>query len=197
MSPEQARGERVDHRADLFALGVIVYEMLAGRPPFQGSGVEIMMLNMHQDPPTIATRTGRQPDPLLEAFSRKLMARDPNERFVSASAALAVLDLIETNRDAAAEALGLASSVPEEIEEAAITKRHVRPASVPPPPSPPRHRRWGTAIGAAAFGIAALIAFVALRARGGEAPAIEVAPSPNELPLEVEGTAMLPPLPVE
>ena len=94
MSPEQARGEAVDERTDLFALGVMVYEMLAGCVPFEGSGVEVMMLNIMQDPPSIATRTGRDVDPELEAFMRKLMARDKTERYASATEALAALDAI-------------------------------------------------------------------------------------------------------
>ncbi len=127
MSPEQARGESVDERTDLFALGVIVYEMLAGRPPFDGSGVEIMMLNMAQDPPSIATRTGRTVDPLLEAFARKLMAREASDRFASASEALYVLDLIARNRELASEALGFATAVPERvIDVTAPTERHRR-----------------------------------------------------------------------
>jgi eukaryotic-like serine/threonine-protein kinase len=117
MSPEQARGEYVDGRSDLFALGVTVYQMLAGKPPFEGSGVEIMMLNMMQDAPSIATRTGRHVDSLLEAFARKLMARDANDRFASAAEALHVLDLIAQDRDAAARALGLATPVPEYVDE--------------------------------------------------------------------------------
>jgi eukaryotic-like serine/threonine-protein kinase len=97
MSPEQARGELVDERTDLFALGVIVYEMLAGCAPFEGSGVEVMMLNIMQDPPSIATRTGRDVDPQLEAFARKLLARDKTERFASATQALEALDAIASN----------------------------------------------------------------------------------------------------
>lgn len=135
MSPEQARGERVDHRTDLFALGVIVYELLAGRPPFDGSGLEIMMSNMLYDPPSIATRTGRHVDPLLEAFVLRLMAREVGERFASATVALEVLALIERDRDAAARVLGLAASVPDVVHEA-VTVRHTtgQPRQELPPP---------------------------------------------------------------
>jgi len=161
MAPEQARGERVDHRADLFALGVIVYEMLAGKPPFEGSGVEIMMLNIMQDPPSIMTRAGRDVDALLEAFARKLMAREACERFASASEALRVLQLVEQDRDAAARALGFATSAPEPIEEPAVTKRerHVRVAMPAMQVLPPRRRNWGVVLGAAAFAVGAALAF--------------------------------------
>ena len=178
MSPEQARGERVDHRADLFALGVIVYEMLAGKTPFEGSGLEIMMLNITEDPPSIVARTGRDADPLLEAFARKLMAREASDRFASASEALRVLDQIARNRDAAARTLGLATSVPAQIEEAPNTLRH-RPQTAMQPlrvrastdeiphtdvqsTTPPRQRCWGTALGAAALVVSLIALGVAL-----------------------------------
>ena len=181
MAPEQARGEPVDHRTDLFALGVIVYEMLAGKPPFEGSGVEIMMLNMVQEPPSVFARTGRDVEPLLEAFARKLMAREAAQRFASATHALDVLDLIERDRDAAARELGLATSVPEEFVEPAVTARHgsgasAAAATTPPnaegvqPPvqhdvmrTPPCRCAWGIALGAAAFAtsVVALIAVLA------------------------------------
>jgi len=138
MAPEQARGEAVDGRTDLFALGVIVYQMLAGVAPFEGSGVEVMMLNMVQDPPSVATRAGVDVDPLLEAFARRLMAREAAERFASAADALAVLELIENDRVAAARALGVDAAVPCEIVETdEITARFVRPA---PPPAAARER---------------------------------------------------------
>jgi serine/threonine-protein kinase len=114
MSPEQATGRAVDHRTDLFALGVMTYELLAGVPPFEGSGVEVARANVTQDPPVIAQRVrGVDVDPLLEAFVHKLMARRLADRFASASDALTTLELIERDRDAAARSLGVAGGPPE------------------------------------------------------------------------------------
>ncbi|MGE0546278.1 MAG: serine/threonine-protein kinase [Kofleriaceae bacterium] len=101
MSPEQAQAEAVDHRTDLFALGVIVYEMLAGKVPFEGSAIDIALANINKDPPPI-----RGADPLLEAFARKLMARNLARRFQTARDALNALELVETDRRAAGLALG-------------------------------------------------------------------------------------------
>jgi serine/threonine-protein kinase len=108
MSPEQATGKAVDHRTDLFSLGVIVYELLAGVTPFHGTGAEVAYANVTRDPPLIAERVrGVAVDPLLEAFARKLMARRREERFASAHDALAALELIDRNREDAARLLDL------------------------------------------------------------------------------------------
>ena len=108
MAPEQAKGEEFDHRVDLFALGVVVYEMLAGVQPFEGSAIEIALANIGKDPPPISERVRGIPpvDPLLELFARKLMARRLGDRFASAHAALQTLELIERDRDHALLALG-------------------------------------------------------------------------------------------
>ena len=107
MAPEQAQLDPYDHRVDLFALGVIVYEMLAGVPPFEGSALEIAVAYIRHDPPPMAERApDREIDPLLEAFARKLMARRAEDRFASATDAREVLALLDTDPGLARIRLG-------------------------------------------------------------------------------------------
>jgi serine/threonine protein kinase len=85
ISPEQARDQAVDHRADLFALGVVMYEMLAGKPPFEGSSHEIARANVTMPAPPISLRNPHvRVSPELEALVMRLMAKRPSDRFQSA-----------------------------------------------------------------------------------------------------------------
>ena len=85
MSPEQARGEKVDARSDIFALGVVIYEMIAGRMAFQGAYAEAVVysiLNVDPDPLT-SLRTGVPME--LERFVDKALAKNPSERYQGAT----------------------------------------------------------------------------------------------------------------
>jgi protein kinase-like protein len=106
MAPEQAMGDAIDHRVDLFALGVMCFEMLTGRAPFDGDGVEVAHANASIDTPAMRARAPELVvDPLLEAFTRRLMSKSRDARPGSAAAARALLDLIELDRTAAAAML--------------------------------------------------------------------------------------------
>ncbi len=83
MSPEQARGQKVDHRTDIFSVGIVLYEMLCGRKPFEGeTWSDVMAAVLVKDPPPI--------DPLVAPLALKLIVercleKDPDKRFQSAS----------------------------------------------------------------------------------------------------------------
>ena len=84
MSPEQVRGQTVDHRADIFSLGAILYEMAAGQRAFKGdSGVETMNAILKEDPPEIDVAKLRIP-PGLDRIVRHCLEKNPANRFQSA-----------------------------------------------------------------------------------------------------------------
>lgn len=113
MAPEQAVAGDIDHRVDLFALGLICYEMLSGALPFDGTGAQVARANLMLDPPPMSRRVpDLSVDPLLEAFTRRLMERDRDRRPANAREARDLLDLIERDRKAAGILLSVSNDAP-------------------------------------------------------------------------------------
>lgn len=84
MSPEQARGEAIDGRSDLFSLGVVMYAMCAGRPPFRASTALGAIRGVTGHNPVPVRQINPEIPPWLESFIHKLLEKNPADRFVSA-----------------------------------------------------------------------------------------------------------------
>jgi eukaryotic-like serine/threonine-protein kinase len=129
MAPEQIEGRDVDARTDIFSFGVVLYEMIGGRRPFEGnSRASVMAAIVAAEPPPLSSLQPRTPAS-LERLIRRCLAKDPEDRW-------------QTARDMAAELRWIAEETPGTIP-AAATKRWPR-----------RGRLWG---GVAAAGLTAAV----------------------------------------
>lgn len=91
MAPEQALAQPVDSRCDQYAFGVMIYEMLAGRRPFQASTpLDVLQLQIHQPPPPLTELAPTVP-PEIAAIVTKMLAKRPNDRFETVQAATQAL----------------------------------------------------------------------------------------------------------
>src|SRR5262249_43773211 len=84
MAPEQARGETVAHRADLFSLGSVLYAMCTGRPPFRASSMMAVLKRVSEDTPRPVREINPDIPDWLCAIIDKLHAKEPSQRFATA-----------------------------------------------------------------------------------------------------------------
>jgi serine/threonine-protein kinase len=96
MAPEQCRGVAVDSRADLYALGCILFELCTGRPPFIGEGEgDVLVAHIHEPPPTIASLVDGVPEE-IELLVQRMLAKSPADRVQTADELLRLIDAART-----------------------------------------------------------------------------------------------------
>lgn len=165
MSPEQAQGKTLDHRSDLYTVGVLLYQLLAGRPPFlDDDAVVVMAKHIRETPASPRSLAPDRPIPVsLERCLMRALAKSPSDRFESADAFEARLAACLPDVEAAARgrrsglralrtplaiaggilaiatatAVVVASGLGAESAEATVpTTAAATPAPAPPPPAP-------------------------------------------------------------
>ena len=157
MSPEQVSGERVDHRSDLWSLGVVMYEMIAGRRPFRGGSDRVILQAILHDDPELLSEVGNTVPAHVDGVVQRLLSRQPAERYDSASVVLSDLGNVDSNG------------------RQGVEPQHRRP----------RTNRRAALLGAAAIVVAAAAGVIAWSARsdgvaiGATEPSIAVLPLRN------------------
>jgi serine/threonine-protein kinase len=83
LSPERALDEEIDGRSDLYALGIIAYELVVGDPPFTGRYTQLLKAHINQEPPPPSARAGEPLPSAFDALVLKCLAKDPAHRYPS------------------------------------------------------------------------------------------------------------------
>ncbi|HEX3478527.1 MAG TPA: serine/threonine-protein kinase, partial [Kofleriaceae bacterium] len=173
MAPEQCRGVAVDHRADLYSLGCVIYELCCGRPPFVGEGSgDVLAAHIHLPVPPMAGQ-GAEVPAAVEQLVMHLLAKAPADRVQSADELIRAIDAVTADRAAVSSGPRRAASV---ISLPSVTTLSGSASTSMLLPRA-RRRRWP--IAAFSVGLAAITVIVValVMRRGDEAPVIASHPA--------------------
>ncbi|MEU7816281.1 Stk1 family PASTA domain-containing Ser/Thr kinase [Pseudonocardia sp. NPDC049154] len=183
LSPEQARGEQVDARSDVYAAGCVLFELLTGEPPFTGDTPVAVAYQHVREDPRRPSDVNPQIPPSLDAVVLKALSKNPANRYQSAAEMRADLIRVRNGQQP------LAPMVMSEDERTALLAEHTAATRrisgggrhAPPPPQswedeePPRRTGRTVAIVVAVIAALGLIGFFAYQVLGGPAQPDQVA----------------------
>jgi serine/threonine-protein kinase len=135
LSPEQIRGEDLDGRSDVFSLGVVFYEILSGKRPFDGDTITTLVYQiLHKEPPPVSEL--RAVPPRLEELLRRMLAKDRDERLATAGEVARELAVLEA--ELSDETLSAPAGT-DGMDATYVLPRRTTGAEAPgaPPPPPP------------------------------------------------------------
>jgi eukaryotic-like serine/threonine-protein kinase len=121
-SPEQAKGEAVDARSDIYALGVVLNEMLTGRPPFTGDTAVTVAMKHVRDEPAPPSRANPDVPPPLDAIVLKCLAKNPENRYQTAQELAADLSRFRAGRPVTATPVMAAAAATQVVPRAEGTQ---------------------------------------------------------------------------
>ena len=136
-SPEQAKGEAVDARADLYSTGVVLYELLTGRPPFRGETPVAVAYQHVSEQPATPSELNEDLPRALDLVALRALAKDPFQRFQTAAEFRAALDAANDGREPSKQELGALTNelYGASPRQAAETARSIRGTPSPWPPT--------------------------------------------------------------
>jgi hypothetical protein len=201
MAPEQAYGEHVDGRADLYSLGCTIYAMLTGAPPFTGDNpLDVLHLHLTRPPVPVGERRGDVP-PELDALVSRLLAKTPAARPADAVEVKARLEALAQDGTAAT---GPVATADPGVPTAALTAvaaaplisavAGAHPAAGDPAARPLVSRGWRLAV-AGVIAVVLAVPAAVLAVRSSPSGAGSTAPAPATSPTAVVDTPVIPAAP--
>jgi serine/threonine protein kinase/formylglycine-generating enzyme required for sulfatase activity len=203
MSPEQARGKKVDHRTDLYSLGVILHQLATGKLPYDSAdeGVMAILTELATPEPltSVAKRTEKLPPSLAKLIDR-LLAKDPANRPASADEVMKILKgSLNEKVDPNTSSNGTAVVASEPFVSISDSTGPYEPSMVfsemkteadAPPPKPARRWVWptvGVGVAVAALVVAILAGAFNVKVKTKDGPVIELADLPDDAEVTVDG----------
>jgi serine/threonine protein kinase len=179
MAPEQCRGVAVDHRADLYSLGCVIYELCCGGPPFVGEGSgDVLAAHIHLPVPAMTARGAEVPH-AVEQLVMHLLAKAPADRVQSAEELIRAIDAVTADRAAVTSGPRRAASV---VSLPTVTTLSGSATTSMLLPRAGR-RRWPIAAFSVALAAVTVVVVALAMRRGEEVPAIASHPAEPPAPV--------------